>query len=250
MADAILAHSGFNIPPFTAGIPVHGQGGSEAGWASPWEKLGGFEDRGHVVTSPTQEGNGAVQLFADLVFGTSVERKWEQIVPAVRVDAFIYVTPGAAMQGQIVNSQPFGEVFPRAAAAFRIENSGSISIYDTDVDNFVSSGFHTIPNQWNKYSLVVDLNKNTYKFLFNDQLFQSTQPLGLVYPTFYVNGINYMALETRTSYVDNVTVTAVPEQPSFYLAAASLMMVGIVGWRRKTRLNSVRNSTVAALTSG
>ena len=89
-----LAQSTFNSPPFTVGITVDGQGGSEPGWAAPWQELGGFSDRGHVVSSPTYEGNGAVQLFADQNFGTSVEREWADIVPVVRVDSFVFVTAG------------------------------------------------------------------------------------------------------------------------------------------------------------
>ena len=94
-AADVLATSNFDVPPFTAGISVAGQGGSEPGWAAPWQEIGGFSDRGHVVTTPTYEGTGSVQLFADEVYGTSVEHEWANIVPQVEVDAYVYVTPGA-----------------------------------------------------------------------------------------------------------------------------------------------------------
>jgi hypothetical protein len=221
----ILARSQFNIPPFTAGIPVEGQGASEPGWAAPWRKLGGFGDRGHVVTSPTQEGNGAVQLFADNVFGTSVEREWSVIAPVVRVDAYVYVTPGAEMNGQIVTGTPeSGQINPRRAGAWHIERSGGISVFDTTVNDFVSTGFHTLPNQWNKYSLIADTNTNTYSFLFNDERFNSPHPLPFMNPMFYVDGINLRASGVLTSYVDHVTVTAIPEPSTLALSALGLLI--------------------------
>ena len=220
-----LAISQFNIPPFTAGIPVEGQGASEPGWAAPWRKLGGFDDRGHVVTSPTQEGNGAVQLFADAVFGTSVECEWSVIAPVVRVDAFVYVTPGAAMDGQIVTGTAgVGEIDPRRAGSWRIQGSGLIDVFDTTQNGYVSTGFFTLPNQWNKYSLIADTNTNTYSFLFNDQTFNSPNPLQFMNSMFYVDGINLRAAGLLTSYVDSVTVTAVPEPPAFALAALGILM--------------------------
>src|SRR5258706_14049371 len=132
-----LANSTFNSPPFTVGVTVDGQGGSEPGWAAPWRKLGGFSDRGHVVSSPTFEGNGAVQLFADQTFGTSVEREWANIVPIVRVDAFVYVTPGASMNGQIVTATPAsGEIDTRSAGDWQIQGNGLIDVFDKTTNGF------------------------------------------------------------------------------------------------------------------
>lgn len=235
-AGVLIAESHFNIPPFTPGIPVEGQGGSEPGWAAPWQKLGGFDDRGHVVTSPTQDGNGAVQLFTDNVFGTSVEREWMNIVPKVRVDGYVYVNPGASMQGQIVTATPAsGEIVSRTAGAFRIDSNGLIRVFDAKASGFVPTNFFTIPYQWNKYSLIVDMNTKTYNFLFNDQLFSSSHPLTLMNPMFYVDGINYSAAGSLYSYVDNVRVTAVPE-PSTLIPA--LMGTAVLCYlRRISRLN-------------
>jgi hypothetical protein len=219
---AIIASSNFNIPPFTAGVTVDGQGGSEPGWAAPWWKLGGFADRGHVVTSPTQEGNGAVQIFADQVFGTSVERDWSTISPLVRVDAYVYVTPGAAMDGQIVTATPLsGEINPRRAGSWQIRASGQIDVFDTTVNGYVATPFHTLPNQWNKYSLVADTATNTYSFLFNDQVFNSAHPLPFMNAMFYVDGINLRAQGVLTSYVDNITIHNTPEP-----ACSILLLVG------------------------
>jgi hypothetical protein len=236
-ALAQLATSNFNSPPFTVGITVDGQGGSEPGWASPWHKLGGFGDRGHVVSSPTQEGNGAVQLFADQVFGTSVEREWSNIVPVVRVDAYVYVTPGASMDGQIVTGAPgVGEINPRRAGNWRIDGSGAISVFDTITNGYTPTGFATLPNQWNKYSLVADSNTHTYSFLFNDLPYNSPHPLPYLNSMEYVDGINLRALQTLTSYIDHVTVTAVPEPGSIALGAVSLTaLLGCCAWRRRTR---------------
>ena len=215
-----IAISQFNNPPFTAGITVDGQGGSESGWAAPWQKLGGFGDRGLVLTIPTEEGNGAVQLFADAVFGTSVEREWSNIAPVVRADAYVYVTPGASMDGQIVTATPAsGEIDPRRAGNWRIEGNGAISVFDATLNSYVSTGFHTLPNQWNKYSLIVNTNTDTYSFLFNDLAFNSPHALPFLNAMSYVDGINLRALGTLTSYVDNVTVTSVPEPSTIILAA-------------------------------
>ena len=227
-----LANSTFNIPPFTAGITVDGQGGSEPGWAAPWSKLGGFADRGHVVTSPTQQGNGAVQLFADAIFGTSVEREWSTIVPMVRVDAFVFVTPGASMDGQIVTGTAgVGEIDPRRAGNWRIAGNGAISVFDTTVNNYVNTGFTTLPNVWNKYSLVADTTTNTYSFLFNDVPFNAGHALPFINAVPNVDGINLRALGTLTSYVDSVSVTAIPEPSTIGLTFAGF--VAAVWWRRR-----------------
>jgi hypothetical protein len=147
-----LAQSTFNSPPFTVGVTVDGQGGSEPGWAAPWQELGGFSDRGHVVNSPTFEGNGAVQLFADQNFGTSVEREWANIVPVVRVDAFVFVTPGASMNGQIVTATPAsGEIDTRSAGDWQIEGNGLIDVFDKTTNGLVHTGFQTLSNQWNEF---------------------------------------------------------------------------------------------------
>lgn len=237
-AGVLIAESDFNIPPFTAGIPVHGQGASEPGWAAPWQKLGGFDDRGHVVSNPTQEGSGAVQLFADNVFGTSVEREWMNIVPKVRVDGYVYVTPGASMQGQIVTATPAsGEIVSRTAGAFRIDGSGLIRVFDAKAGGFVSTSFFTIPYQWNKYSLIVDMNSKSYNFLFNDQLYGSPHPLTLMNPMFYVDGINYSASGTLTTYVDNIRVTPVPEPSTAVLA---LLGAGALLYRARRRAFNAR----------
>jgi hypothetical protein len=216
----VIATSNFNVPPYASGIPVDGQGGSEPGWAAPWQKLGGFADRGHVVTSPTQEGTGAVQLFADQIFGTSVERHWSPIAPAVRVDAYVYVTPGASMDGQIVTlTDAAGEIDPRRAGTWRVNANGTISVFDGTVNGYVATGFSTPTNQWNKYSLVADTTTNTYSFLFNDVPFNAGHTLPFMNSMSYVDGINLRALQTLTSYVDNVTVTSVPEPTGIVLAA-------------------------------
>ena len=210
---AQLAISQFDSPPFTAGITVDGQGASEPGWAAAWQKLGGFSDRGFVVNSPTQQGNGAVQLFANAIFGTSIEREWSTIAPVVRVDAYVNVNPGASMDGQIVTATPAsGEIDPRRAGTWQIDGSGAINVFDTTSNGYRSTGFHTIPTQWNKYSLFVNTNTNTYAFLFNDQLYFAPHPLPFLNAMFYVDGVNLRALGTLTSYIDNVTVSAITPQ--------------------------------------
>jgi hypothetical protein len=234
--STILASSTFDAPPYSTGITVNGQGATETGWAAPWQEIGGVGGRGLVVSTPTFEGNGAVQLFADQVFGTSVEREWASIVPIVRVDAYVYVTPGAAMDGQLVTATPAsGEIDTRSAGIFQIMGSGLINVYDPTSSAYVSTGFHTLPNQWNEYSLVVNSNTDTYSFLFNNQPYNSPHPLDFRNSAFYVDGINLRAEGTLTSYVDDVTVTAVPEPSSFVLAyVASVVLFGGALLRRSS----------------
>jgi hypothetical protein len=231
----VLASSNFDPPAYTAGITVGGQGVGEPGWAAPWQEIGGTGGRGLVVTSPANEGGGAVQLLADQEFGTSVEREWSAIDPIVRVDAYVYVTPGAAMDGQIVTATPAsGEIDTRSAGEFEISGSGLINVYNPARGGLVSTGFHTLPNAWNEYSLIVNTNTDTYSFLFNNQPYNPPQPLGFRNSMFYVDGINLRAEGTLSSYIDDVTVTAVPEPSSVVLLLAASIAFG--GWRFRQRL--------------
>lgn len=83
-SSVVLATSGFNDAlgihanptpnsPFQIGVTVDGQGVGEPGWDTPWQRLGGFEDRAPVSNEFVYEGDGAVKLFADNVFGTAFE---------------------------------------------------------------------------------------------------------------------------------------------------------------------------------
>ncbi len=146
VAGGVLAVSGFNdatgvesdrFPgsPFVAGVTVDNQGLGETGWDGPWQRLGGFDDRAHVVTDFTYEGDGAVTLWADRVLGTSVERAWLDIVPKVRVDAYVLVRPAARMAGQLVRTGG-GEIPARTAGSWLINENGSVSLFDVTLNSY------------------------------------------------------------------------------------------------------------------
>jgi len=73
------------------------------------------------------------------------------------------------------------------------------TVFDATMNRFLSTGFHTLPNTWNKYSLIANTNNSTFRFLFNDQLFLSPHPLPFLNEMFYVDGINLRAAGTLTS---------------------------------------------------
>lgn len=73
-AQEVIATSGFNDgagihsdpflgSPFVSEVSVNNQGDGEPGWAEPWRRLGGFEDRAHVVTDVQYEGDQSVTLW-------------------------------------------------------------------------------------------------------------------------------------------------------------------------------------------
>jgi hypothetical protein len=187
---------------------VNNQGLGEMGWDGPWQRLGGFEDRAHVVTDPTYEGDGAVTLWADRIFGTSIERAWSNIVPKVRVDAYILARPAARIGGQLVRTGG-GEIPARTAGGWLINENGSLSLFDVSLNAYVPTPFMVIPGQWNKYSLIADTRTQTWEFAFNDVKFQRARPFRFLNTMSFVDRINLAAVETRVTYVDYVTVTAI-----------------------------------------
>jgi len=218
-ATAVLASSGFNDQaginsnatpdsPFQIGVTGEGQGLGEAGWDGPWRRLGGFEDRAPVTSEFVYEGDASTKLFADNVFGTSIERAWFEIVPVVRIDAYVLVRPAAAMRGNAVHTTMGGEIPPRTAAYWDILSNGDIRVFRAATNQSISTGFTTLPNVWNKYSLILDTPSQTWTFLFNDRAFQG-QPLTFLNPTNFVDRVNLQAAGTLNSYVDAVRITAV-----------------------------------------
>ena len=75
------------------------------------------------------------------------------------------------------------------------------------------TGFQTLPNQWNEFSLIANSNTQTFSFLFNNQPFNSPHPLPFLNSMAYVDGINLRALGTLTSYADFVQVSEVRSTP-------------------------------------
>ena len=64
---------------------------------------------------------------------------------------------------------------------------------------------------------------------------------------FYVDGINLSAVGTLTTYVDDVTVSSVPEPSSIILIAMGILTVSVAATRRRRarspyRLNATRSS--------
>jgi hypothetical protein len=218
-APIVLATSGFNDQsgingnatpdsPFQIGVTVDGQGVGEPGWDGPWRRLGGFEDRAPVSSEFVHEGDASTKLFADNVFGTSIERAWLNIVPVVRIDAHVLVRPAASMRGSAVHTTMGGEIPQRTAAYWDIVSNGDIRVFRAATNQSISTGFTTLPNVWNKYSLILDTRSQTWTFLFNDQAFQS-QALTFLNPTNFVDRVNLSAAGTLNSYVDAVRVTAI-----------------------------------------
>lgn len=239
----LLATSGFNDAsginsnptansPFEIGVTVHGQGVGEAGWDLPWERHGGFSDRAPVSTEFVYEGDAAVKLFADNVFGTSIERAWSNIQPIVRVDQFVLARPAASMSGQVLRTgtTPFAN---RLAAQWQIEENGNVTVFDTVANNFVATGFTTLPNAWNKYSVIVNTQTQTWEFLFNDQPYEPGTPLGFLNPLLFVDRVSMSARGNLNTYVDSVSVNAVPEPSSICLSLVGMGMVLAVAARRR-----------------
>ena len=216
----VLASSGFNDQagihsnatlnsPFQIGVTVHGQGVGEPGWDGPWERLGGFDDRAPVSSEFVYEGDASTKLFADNVFGTAIERPWFKIVPIVRIDAYVLVRPAASMRGNATHTTMGGEIPPRTAAYWDILSNGDIQVFRAATNQSISTGFSTLPNVWNKYSLILDTLSQTWTFLFNDQSFRPAQSLTFLNPTNFVDRVNLQAAGTLNSYVDAVRVIAI-----------------------------------------
>lgn len=246
-ADMVLATSGFNDQaginsnptpdsPFRIGVTMHNQGVGEPGWDSPWQRIGGFDDRAPVSTDFVYEGDASIKLFADNSFGTSIERPWFQIVPKVRVDAYVLVRPAAQVRGQIVHTvPPPSEIDGRAVARWQVESNGNVSVFDKSVNSWVFTGFQTLPNQWNKYSLIAYTGTQTYQFLFNDQLYNSPHPLEFAHPSLFVDRVNIQALGVLNSYVDAITVIEVPEASSLVLVGVAVAAAALGIARRRRR---------------
>jgi hypothetical protein len=99
------------------------------------------------------------------------------------------------MEHKVVSSPMKRSVILVVGAERRHRNT----VFDATMNRFLSTGFHTLPNTWNKYSLIANTNNSTFRFLFNDQLFLSPHPLPFLNEMFYVDGINLRAAGTLTS---------------------------------------------------
>ena len=225
-ATTVLATSGFNDQtgingnptansPFQIGVTVHGHGVGELGWDAPWARLGGFDDRAPVSSEFVYEGDAATKLFADNTFGTSMERPWSQIVPKVRIDTYVLIRPSASMRGNATFTNEGGEIPARTAAYWEIQSNGNIRVFDKSTNQSVATGFSTLPNVWNKYSLILDTPSQTWSFLFNDRASGTTQSLSFLNPTNYVDRVNLQALGTLNSYVDAVQISVAPVPADF-----------------------------------
>lgn len=245
----ILATSGFNDAiglnsnpepdsPFEIGTSLHNEGVGEPGWDLPWQQLGGFDDRVPVQTEWVFEGDAAIRLFADRIFGSSMERAWFDIVPKVRVDQYVLVRPAAGMAGQVGRTGN-GEVLPRMAARWQIGSDGRISVREGA--RSIDTGFFTLPNVWNKYSVIVDTESQTWEFLFNDQKFETADPLPFMNQMFFVDRVNLMASGTRNSYIDMITVSVAGR-----FTASDLTDNGFVDFEDLTVLLANWNRPVAA----
>jgi hypothetical protein len=261
-APTLLASSGFNDQtglhsnaapntPFQIGMTVHNQGAGEPGWDAPWARLGGFDDRAPVSSEFTYEGDGATKLFADNVFGTSIERPWFNIVPTVRIDTYVLVRPAASMRGNATFTTPGGEIPNRTAAYWEIASNGDVRVFRKATNQTISTGFSTLPNTWNKYSLILDAPSQTWRFLFNDQEFHPAQPLTFLNATNFVDRVNLQALGTLNSYVDAVQISAVPEPDCLALSlcggfavafVASDRVISSLTWRRTTAMALSRST--------
>jgi hypothetical protein len=240
---AVIATSGFNDQvginsnanpnsPFTIGVTVNGQGVGEAGWDGPWERRGGGDERAPVSSEFVYEGDAAIKLFADTSVGTSIERPWFNIVPKVRIDTYVLVRPGAQMRGNAVFSSLGGEVAPRTVAYWDIAHNGQIQVFNKATNQTINTGFSTLPNAWNKYSLIVDTPAQTWKFLFNDQEFRPAQPLQFLNESNYVDRVNLMAAGTLNSYVDAVQVSSLPALPGDFNGDLVVDAADYPLWRR------------------
>lgn len=254
-APILVAETGFNDAlginsdatpnsPYQLNATVDGQGAGEAGWSGTWSVTSGPMTNSTVQNAVTFEGDGA--LFIERTSNTF--RQWAAPQSGLfQVDQYLRFTADSRTvvylfdeslgginqidsHGVVWSAFPDGTVFVTDGIG---DSCGICSIEDT--------GFDWIPDTWHKFTTIVDVPDNTFRFFMDDIEYVAPDPLGFRGIPSQLDSVNYLEeVSGNGAYVDSLRITvpetsAVPEPSTLTLwSLGAITLVGI-GWRRRKR---------------
>ena len=243
-AAGVVAATGFNDAsgihsdaaansPYALNSTISGQGAGEVGWLGTWAVLSGPIANATVQDEITKEGDGALYLQRT----TNTRRRWADPQSGVFVveqhlrftensRTVIYLFDGSL--GGLPNGAqgPVWAAFP----------DGSVVVIDGTGDGCFScptedTGFDWTPDRWHKFTTIVDVPENTYRFFMDDVEYLAPDPLGFRGTPSAIDAINYLAeVSGNGTYVDSIRV--IPEPATSVLACLAVVLSGCA-WRAR-----------------
>ena len=212
--DDLIASSGFNdarginsnpVPgsPFPLGIPNREGGVGEPGWAGPWAAHPDAVFQSKVVF----EGDGALHLKGRPNFGPNYGRQLAQPQTGRFQLEYRLQMPAGSNCGFGIGQDPS----TKGGAGCHWSREGKLSI--TDAGGWVpDTGFKCEPGRWHKIAMQIDVPRQTYEFFFDDQHFESAEPLKFGAKLTHLSYINIRV--EGEAYIDALRVTRLPDAPA------------------------------------
>ncbi len=111
------------------------------------------------------------------------------------------------------------------ATSWEAEPDGRILVVDGIGDGskpFEDTGFMWVPNQWHKFTQLVDYPNKTWRFFMDDEEYLAPDELGFRgNPPMPLDGINILSASTDRGdegvYMDELRISAIPEPSTLAL---------------------------------
>ena len=217
----VIYQTGFESPTFTVG-PLAGQDG--------WNVFSGGGTPGAVTvqTAVVESGSQAVEVNTSLASGQTGPFRFDQSSPS---DTIVIMKADVLLTSSSVQTAwQFAGITPtlQFMGGFNALSDGTLQI--------ITAGFPvTTPiisrDVWNQWEVIYNFNAQTFDILINNTLVASNEPFftssstigeGL-FDTFNATGGN------DKGYLDNYSITSVPEPGSvILLGSSSLLLLGVI----------------------
>jgi uncharacterized protein involved in high-affinity Fe2+ transport len=210
-------HSDLDKPPFALDAPDSTGGDGEPGWAGPWPAHPDAVFQSKVVF----EGDGALYLKGAPNVGPNYGRQLAEPQSGRFQVEYRLQMPAGSNCGLKIFAARTG-VQPALGCHWGRDGKFSVT-------NLPNTGFRCEPGRWHKIALEIDVPKQTFELFFDDQRFESAEPLkfgekaaSLSYFNFLVEGGAYIDALRITHLPDAPTAPAksAPSLPADYIAAS------------------------------
>jgi hypothetical protein len=239
---AVVAETGFNDAlginsngttdsPYELNATAHGQGAGETGWLGTWQVVSGPVTNSNVQNTVTLEGDGALHAqpttntyrsWAAPQSGIFTVEQYLRFTENSRSVIYLYESSGGVISAG--ESGPVWNAFP----------DGTVSVNDGIGDGggmIEDTGFDWEADVWHKFTTLVDVPSQTYRFFMDGNEYLAPDPLGFRGAPTSIDSINYLAeVSGSGTYIDSLRI--VPEPSTFMLVAIGLLGMLACRWRK------------------